>query len=281
MDGVFDAASEKRCDVGPMRDMRSRVVSAWLAEYAGGKPWGQVRVMAVNAGHELRHVLDTTTPESQLQELTVEALCAWADEAAPGVFRPLKAAPTLRRGWRCGVADEAALERALDLLYPGSLADWWAERTGEERVTPFLEYAARQTGMYRSVRGLDASGAARVSRACCDVKFCLKRPLWSPEAGGIAAGQGKSDIPCWEPCAVALELARRESKMVSGPQSTLTLPADELPVLRSALERIVAMGLPGDVREGDLASSDNPRRLQLLLERLRPELSRFITAPEK
>ena len=264
-----------------MRDVRPLALQAWLAEFGSGKPWGQVRRIDAGDGHELRHVLDESTDGSMLSELTPEGVREWADEAEGGVFRPLKGAPTLRRGWRCRMEDDASLEWVLNQLYPGALADWWAERSGLDRVTPFQEYAARQTGMYRSVRALDAAGAQRVSRACCDVKFCLKRPLWSVGAGETAGGPGKSDIPCWEPCAVALELARRESKMGSGNQATLTLPVDDLPVLMGALERVVGLGLPGDVREGDLSSSANPRRLQLLLERLRPELARFITPPEK
>lgn len=107
-------------------------------------------------------------------------------------------------------------------------------------------------------------------RACCHARFCSKRRMWRVDSLEADAPETKSRIPCLEPCAIALEMTRRAAKLESGSVVNLTIPQEELATLVSALEQ--AAGRCDDaVREGDLGAATNPRRFQLLLERIRPE----------
>jgi len=250
-----------------------------LAESGESWDWAQVRVSRVGSGFELRHRDDVGRADSELMVLGVEALRGWADEAAKGAFRPLKSAPNLRGGWRCRVSDPAGLEAALNDLYPGSVADWWAARHEPGCATSFREYFGRQTGMYRVAQRLTETQAALVFGACCAPRFCLKQRLW--EVPGLAPDRVEvtSVIPCLEPCAIALEMGRRAMKLWLEETRTVTLGAGELATLMASLERAVAAEPMTDVREGDLASPAHPRRFQLLLDRLRTELPMSVDVP--
>lgn len=98
---------------------------------------------------ELRHVVDADADAGPLAAIDVAGLRALAQTTSDGAFRPNKAAPNLRRGWRSEVSDPARLEAALRHLYPGGLADWAAARSGSPPVTHYRETATRQTGLYR------------------------------------------------------------------------------------------------------------------------------------
>ena len=47
------------------------------------------------------------------------------------------------------------METALEGLYPGAVADWYAVQSGTATVTSFREFVERQTGMYRRVSELE------------------------------------------------------------------------------------------------------------------------------
>jgi hypothetical protein len=63
--------------------------------------------------------------------------------------------------------------------------------------------------MYRITQMLDDAQAREVIRACCNAGCCLKRRLWTVESLAPDAPAEKSEIPCWEPCAILLESARK------------------------------------------------------------------------
>jgi len=134
---------------------------------------------------------------------------ALAQFKAAGEFRPLKAAPTLQRGWRMQVANDAELELALSQLYPGAVADWFAARSANPPVTNYREFTHRQTGMYRITTMLSDAEAARVTSAGCAKGLCLKRRLWTVAGLEPDGAREKSLIPCLEPCAVLMESARK------------------------------------------------------------------------
>ena len=258
-----------------IRELESRGGASWL--------WGQVRVEPVETGGwQLRHGSDDLTGWDLLKRISVEELLEWGDVDQNGAFRPLRSAPTLRRGWWCGVSDIGHLEDALNRLYPGSVADWWAlEEQGETAATSFRDFAGRQTGMYRSAQLLSPAGAEAFARACCDSAPCLKRRIWKVDSLGPAHGTG--GIPCLEPCAVALEMARQAAKLERGPMVTLTIPEPELRVLAIALEAAISGKLKaGEApNEGRLDDPHNTRRIKLLLERIQPELARVSDASAK
>ena len=238
---------------------------AWLAPELG---LAQVLVRRQATGFELRHVSDREVAADALQPAAVAALRALANHTATGAFRPLKSAPNLRTGWLCLAASETELEFALSQLYPGGVADWFAAQQSAPPVTHYREFTGRQTGMYRITTMLTDAQAAPVIRAGCDARFCLKRRLWTVDGLAPDAAAAKSFIPCLEPCAVMLEFARKAVRIEQEePKPTLTLAPSEVTSLLTALETALTHPPVGQ-READLAAADNPRRLQLLREKL-------------
>ena len=227
---------------------------------------GQVIIRRAERGYELRHEADRTRPAAELRLVPVIELRDLAQFTAGGAFRPLKSAPNLRTGWRTSMGSKAELEAALSHLYPGAIADWCAARQPSPPVTPFREFTERQTGMYRITAMLDDGQAAQVTSACCDRRFCLKRRLWTVGALKSDEVEEKSIIPCLEPCAILLEFARKAMRLEQDGQSPLPVGAQALETLRSALQ--TALSAPAGEREADFESPNNPRRLQLALEKL-------------
>lgn len=250
--------------------------------------WAEVAVEQV--GQELwwlYHVRDGSADWESLQSLTVAELREWGDRTKDGGFRALRSAPNLRRGWRCEVSGLASLEDALNRLYPGSVADWWAwEKNGAAATTGFREFVGRQTGMYRAAQGLSQQGAEDMVLACCGWAFCTKWRAWTVDSLGPWGTMHSLRIPCLEPCAVALEFARQAAKLESGPQVTVTLTIPEAEA--KYLGRLMKDMSPNfadvryeryvDLHEGDLGNPGNPRRIELLLARIRPELARIARA---
>jgi len=98
----------------------------------------------------------------------------------------------------------------------------------------------------------------------------MKRRMWMVgELPPDASGE-KSVIPCLEPCAILLEFARKALRIEQENEAPLATPASaDLESLQSALE--VALNAPSSVeREADFNSPNNPRRLQLAIEKLKP-----------
>lgn len=228
----------------------------------------QVRVRREGAGFELRHANDVAATPQSLRSISVAELRALANHTAAGEFRPIKAAPNLRAGWRCVAANEAELEAALSQLYPGAVADWFAAQQPVPPITHYRDYTARQTGMYRITRMLTDAQAGQMIRACCDTRFCLKRRLWTAPDLAPDEATEKSLIPCLEPCAVLLEFARKAVRIEQEENKpTLTLAPSEVASLLASLETALTHP-PAGQREADLSAADNPRRLQLLREKL-------------
>lgn len=220
---------------------------------------------------ELLHVEDASTDPTRLVSVEVDALAALAANDRQGRFRPNKASPDLVGGWICRPRDPESLGEALESLLPGGLSDWYAALDPALRVVTYREFADRQTGMYRNTSSLSDPEACEVARACCDVRFCLRRRLWPVGEIGVDAAGSKSEAPCLEPCALLLELARRAHRMSQEERSTLHLGETDLASIAVALDTAIAHP-PSDLREGDLSNSAHPRRLLLLREKLLPWL---------
>src|SRR5215216_3001558 len=155
---------------------------AWvefLAQVADSQVFAEVLIERQERGYDLRHTVDCSVPLEALRLLRLEELRALAQFTKSGAFRPLKSAPNLPSGWRAVMANDAELETALNQLYPGAVADWFAARLAPAPVTGYREFTERQTGMYRITSMLNDQQARRVIQACCDRRFCLKRRLWT------------------------------------------------------------------------------------------------------
>jgi hypothetical protein len=191
---------------------------------------------------------------------------------ASGQFRPLHTSPDLPHGWLLECPNAQDLWRALQDFYPGSIPDWFAVESGAPCVTDYREFSNRQSGMYRITQLLSDSQVADVTRASCQVRFCLKRRLWTVDGLERDAEHVKSAIPCLEPCAILLELARKASRIEQEDKVPVQLSRSELDSLLAAVESAIA-NTPVTTRVGDIGSAANPRRLQLLIEKFKQKES--------
>jgi len=244
-------------------------LDAFLAALPESLEFAQALISRRSHGFELRHVSDRTATDTVLEALTVADLRTLASNTAEGAFRPLKSAPTLRPGWRVLLADASDLELALDHLYPGALADWYALREGKAVGIAYRDYVNRQTGMYRITQMLSDEQVADLAHAACHRSFCLKQRLWhGPALSADKIGE-KSLVPCLEPCPMLLEFARKSMRLEQDEHVSPSIAEGDLQTLLAAVE--AALTAPeANSREADFSAAANPRRLQrtkILLER--------------
>ena len=163
-----------------MSDFENPAIAALAKRIDPQLTWGQVHIRRIDdGGFELRHVVDAEANADALGQAQTADLRSLAETNALGQFRPLKAAPHLRSGWRCVVNDLTELETALRNLYPGSFADWHALELGQAQPTSYREFTERQTGMYRITAMLSPGQAKPASEACCHSASCLKQRRWA------------------------------------------------------------------------------------------------------
>ena len=251
-----------------MTDTASPALASFLARMREECVVAQAIIRRAGKGFELRHRDDAGLSSEELRLLRIEELRALAQTTETGAYRPLKCAPTLRRGWRVAVAHDHELELALNHLYPGALADGHAAAGVNPPVTHYREFTVRQTGMYRITAMLDDAQAAAVIKACCDSKFCLKQRLWTVAELQGDSVESSSVIPCLEPCAVFLEFARKAARIEQEDKVTVSLGASELETLVAALESTPSTTAAA-LREADFGEAANPRRSWLLMRKLK------------
>lgn len=241
----------------------------------------QVVIQRQGRGFVLCHVTDREKTLNALRSVGVAELRALAQATETGAFRPLKSAPNLAAGWACHAPNAALLGEALEALYPGAVADWFAARSAGPPVTHYREFTSRQTGMYRVTQLLEAAAVSHVITACCGAAFCLKQRLWTVEGHPTDAAGEKSIIPCLEPCPVFMELARTAWRLEQSRDVTLKVSPRDLETMRAALAGALEHPKFGE-READFSSPTNPRRLALLLAKLpQPEETSSTAAAEQ
>ncbi len=188
---------------------RSPALQWFVQQIADELLVAQVLLRRRNDGFELRHVADREVSSEKLTSQPAEGAHAIAQIAEDGTFRPLKASPTLRRGWLILAKSDFELETALNGLYPGFIPDLFVVRTSTPSITHYREFTNRQTGMYRITTFLADAEAFAMAGKCCSARFCLRQRFWTVEGLALDRPEGKSLIPCLEPCAILLEYARK------------------------------------------------------------------------
>jgi len=249
----------------------SPALQAFIAQLGDELVLAQVLIRRLPRGYELRHETDRRRAETELRQVPPDGLRALAQSTDRGAFRPLKSAPNLQSGWQATPGDDAELGAALEQLYPGAVADWFAAHRQQPPVTGYREFTARQTGMYRITTMLTDEQATQAIRACCHRRFCLKQRLWAVDGLNPDDAQEKSLIPCLEPCALMLEFARLAARLEQDEKARVETFSGDIQSLEAALESTLREPKPG-TREADFNLPDNPRRLQLALEKARSGL---------
>lgn len=154
-----------------------KAMERWLASE---NPWqiGEIRVEPVSEGYLLCHQADAGAEPLRDFHLPTDARHISANTET-GVFRPLKSAPTLRRGWRLILNNREELLQALDYFYPAALALHAAWRDARLEIVPLSATLGRQSGMYAVTRKITSGQADEmVGSFCASSTACLKTILW-------------------------------------------------------------------------------------------------------
>jgi hypothetical protein len=217
-------------------------------------------LISTRQGLHIRHEKDLGKDFSELRQVSLSELRTLVQTNPQGAFRPLKSAPDLCSGWRVemGIQD---LESALNILYPGALADLFRFINGEAatEVTSFRTFTARQTGMYRIASRLTDEEVSPAIEACCDNRVCRKTRLWDPN--GAREATLEFNIPCLEPCALMLEFARKSSRMNDQKAEPKSLTNSDLETIKKALDFTLNSITVSKV--ADFSDETNQRRLLL------------------
>jgi hypothetical protein len=244
------------------------------------REWGQVAVTArlTDDGrrrYEVRHVDDIDAAVADLSTYTdpyeARRLRKVDDD---GDYRPLSTAPTLSHGWAFVDLDAAAVVRAIDGLYPATIANWHREQEGTLDVTHWRETVSRQTGIYGVVqtwdRGEGHDHVNWVAEACCDDSQCLKRREWAyDDETSLDVAGGDGVFPCREPCSLVVATARTWTRLES--ERPRTYEFDLTPSEKAQVEAIidaVADGRIDDIREADTSDDANRYRVRYLRAKL-------------
>jgi sirohydrochlorin cobaltochelatase len=208
-DGASGDVEAERSEAEAARD----AFVAWIGENST-RTWGQLAISATETDdgrrYELRRVDDRGVDPAELDSHTdpteTRDAVRFTDD---GEYRPLATAATLPSGWVLSDLDAPDLLRAVEFVYPASIANWYREENGELDVTHFRETAARQTGIYADVADLGRDALDYAVEACCVDGRCCARREWDAAADDeIDVPRGDGAFPCREPCSMFVAAAR-------------------------------------------------------------------------
>ncbi|MCS1409246.1 MAG: hypothetical protein M2R45_02426 [Verrucomicrobia subdivision 3 bacterium] len=248
-------------------------ISAFIDHLNPSVTFGQAVVSRQETSFEVRHSADAEKDTHQLELLTPRDLRSRISKDAAGRFRPLQSAPDLLSGWKARASSSADLWEILNILYPGGVGDWYANARQSQTTVSYRDFVNRQSGMFRGAAKLQDAEAAQVANACCADQHCIKNRLWDISGNMDHHSIETPRLVCLEPCQILLELARRQFKLGQSPSTTLELPEEEVALVLVALDHLSKVPR-GKLRTGDLSMPMNPRRMNLLQERLQAQIPR-------
>lgn len=200
-------------------------LDTWLKE--GRHRIGEVWIGQDATGYVLRHFMDEAIADLPVSDDPEKAL-EIAKYDCQGKYRPLRTAPTLRRGWMLRLGTLDAVVRALDYFYPAMLGIARAFALGEGRPVNFRDTLNRQTGMYRVAGKITPDQANGLIGEVCALDKCAKIIPWQIEAdfaiGSVPSekidlasawqreGGSQIPMPCEECCNILVAAARETVK---------------------------------------------------------------------
>lgn len=218
----FDAKHGRTAEARVPNDDLNKALSRWLDE--GREVIGQVRIIREGQGFVLRHIEDSA--DSSLDYFgNAEDAREIARCDADGEFRPIKTAPTLKRGWQLDLRSLSELQLALEFFYPAAVGMVMAQEKGSLEPVPLRSLLGRQTGMYRFANGITDEQAGEIIGKCCDnASKCLRRIVFKlddtqslggaasaklgAEAGQVSGQSGCIPLLCMEACNHIVSAAR-------------------------------------------------------------------------
>jgi len=249
---------DERLDGGLTREWGQAAVTARTAE--GGRR--RYEVCHVDEADAARDDLSTYADPYEARRLRK------VDDG--GDYRPLSTAPTLPHGWAFVDLDATAAVRAVDGLYPATIANWHREREGILDVTHWHDAVSRQTGIYGVVqtwdRGEGHDHVNWVAEACCDDSQCCKRREWDyDDETPLDVPRGDGVFPCREPCSLVIAAARTWTRLES--EQSRTYEFELTPSEKAQVEELVdavADGRIDGIRDGDTSDGANRVRARYL-----------------
>ncbi len=180
--------------------------------------------VVVGGDFSIRHRADTGLNAAQLAiKTSPEAAREIAKYDASGVYRPLKTAPTLKRGWALLLESAADVRVALDCLYPAAMGTYLEALRGALVPTPLRETLNRQTGMYRLTQLTRDDQADELILSMCNSKSgCLRCLIWDLSPGRhqpltepLHASWPTREVPliCVEACNLLVAACRSLGKL--------------------------------------------------------------------
>jgi sirohydrochlorin cobaltochelatase len=190
---------------------------------------GQLEISASAGGFVVCHRDDVGRDDLTPREIDDAFEIAKFDDSEN--YRPLKTAPNLRHGWKIVANNSAALQQAIDAIYPGRLAVLHALESGELVTTSLRETLSRQSGMYRVAAKISNQQLDDlVGDFCRSDSGCLRTILWKRDDKGTVPstklppekfdpahdqmGKGEKCIPvlCQEACNLLVAACRQRVK---------------------------------------------------------------------
>jgi sirohydrochlorin cobaltochelatase len=181
--------------------------------------------LLVRADFSIRHHADQSLLEQELKLYdTPEAAREISRYNAQGIFRSLKMAPSLRRGWLLQLENVEQVMLALDFFYPAALDLYGSFLQKKLSITSLRETLDRQTGMYRITQLLtDEQAQELIGKTCSSDHGCLRKVLWSissdqeittlpKEKKNATASPQEIPLLCREACNLLVAAARPLAK---------------------------------------------------------------------
>jgi len=157
------------------------------------------------SGFDLRHERDGDGSVDLLRKVeTLTELEEVVRRDGEGKYRPLRGEMNLVQGWFYRAKSSEELREVLEVIYPGAVGNWEAEREGRLVQGDWKEAAKRQMGRVQKLIENGEKAVERAERELCQAR-CGKSPLWSGKK--CRAEVGRIPLVCVEPCPIFWDVA--------------------------------------------------------------------------
>ena len=151
-------------------------------------------------GFEVRHERDGNSPVDLLRKVeTLMELEEVVRRDGEGRYRPLRGEMNLVQGWFYRAKSSEELREVLEVIYPGAVGNWEAEREGRLVQGDWKGAAKRQTGRVQKLIENGEESVQKAEKELCRVR-CGKSPLWAGQK--CRAEVGRIPLVCVEPCPI-------------------------------------------------------------------------------
>ncbi len=166
---------------------------------------GQIWWRVDGLGFEIRHERDGDGSVDLLRKVeTLMELEEVVRRDGDGQYRPLRGERNLVQGWFYWAKSSEELREVLEVIYPGAVGNWEAEREGRLVQGDWKGAAKRQMGRVQKLIENGEKSVERAEKELCQAR-CGKSPLWAGKT--CRAEVGRIPLVCVEPCPIFWDVA--------------------------------------------------------------------------